>query len=319
MCADVDFRIILSAGMSKAKEAGTPGDLDRREWYFENDELSDDELRASHAHEYGREIAKRSRYVLTQLKILWLANELPKKHQQRGPDLSGATISHPRLPPKIKRHPARIRGDEAAFKLRDFGIPVDSLGVRGSEKENWYDLPETVRNNAVRAIRDRLQRKRRAAGLSVVMRTFSDLHNSGSRAFIDVLWLEFLREFHLIWLGGENVERGFFAIDWDADLAALKKQTFNWVKERHAERKNRARIRQARPSRGKLRDQLRWLGALRCKEHYGRKHLSTGNLQKIEVPAPYKSVPDLYHNAKKAKKILDDRITEIMQPKPWLN
>jgi len=141
MCADVDFRIILSAGMSKAKEAGTPGDLDRREWYFENDELSDDELRASHAHEYGREIAKRSRYVLTQLKILWLANELPKKHQQRGPDLSGASIFHPTLPKKIKRHPDRVRGDEAKFKLWLFGIPVDTLGSRGSEKAKLVQLP----------------------------------------------------------------------------------------------------------------------------------------------------------------------------------
>jgi len=86
MCADVDFRIILPAGMSKAKDAGIPGDLDRHEWYFENDELSNDELRACHAHEYGRAIAKRCRYVLTQLKILWLANELPPEHQQRGPE-----------------------------------------------------------------------------------------------------------------------------------------------------------------------------------------------------------------------------------------
>jgi len=308
MCADVDFRIILSAGMSKAKEAGTPGDLDRREWYFENDELSDDELRASHAHEYGREIAKRSRYVLTQLKILWLANELPKKHQQRGPDLSGASIFHPTLPKKIKRHPDRVRGDEAKFKLWLFGIPVDTLGSRGSEKQSWYNFPENVRRDAILTA---LRRQREATLPSVFLRTSRELQPSGSAQPDDSLrsLIRFLRELDSTNLRG--AEFGFFAIDWSRGLPALKKEIFDWLKQRYEDRRNLGFVPKRRPSRGQLRDQLRWLGALRFKEHYGHKNLTEENFQRITLRGPYQNMNDLYQAASKATKILKDRISDI--------
>ena len=302
MCADVDFRIILSAGMSKAKKAGTPGDLDRHEWYFENDELSDDELRPCHAHEYGREIAKRSSYVSTQLKILWRANELPPKHQQRGPDLSGATISHPRLPKKIKRHRERVRGDEAAFKLRLFGISVDTLGSRGSEKQSWYNLPENVRHDA---IHNASRRQREAALPSVFLRTIRELQPDD---FLRSL-IRFLRELDSTNLRG--AECGFFAIDWSRGLPGLKKEIFDWLKQRYEDRRNLGFVPKRRPSRGQLRDQLRWLGALRFKEHYGHKNLTEENFQRITLRGPYQNMNDLYQAASKATKILKDRISDI--------
>jgi hypothetical protein len=280
--------------------------------------LSDEELAACHAHEYGREIAKRCRYVSTQLKILWRANELPKNYQQRGPDLSGASIFQPHRQPNVKRHPDRIRGDGATLNLWTFGIPIETLGNREFEKRTWYSLPANVRSEAVRSNRDRAEWQRRVPTPAILMRSFRELPPSRNPAPISSAWVEFLREYPLIWLTGGNVDYGFFAIDWDARLPVLKKQILTWLKERHTNRRNVEHVRQSKPSRGQLRDQLRWLGALRCKEHYGRKHLTNGNEPRINVPAPYRHVPDLYVNASKAKNILDNRIAEIMQPAPWL-
>jgi hypothetical protein len=66
-----------------------------------------------------------------------------------------------------------------------------------------------------------------------------------------------------------------------------------------------------KPIRGKLRDQLRWLGALRVKEHYPRKSLVNDPFPKLKVRAPFSNLPDLYTAAKYAKQIIDGQIQRI--------
>lgn len=289
-----------------------PSPLDWREWDFGRNKLPPEELAACYAHEYGREIAKRCSYVMAQLKILWRANELPQKDQTRGPDLSGASIFHPKRPRKIRRRPERVRGDEAAFKLWTFGIPVETLSVRGSETKSWYVLSDNLRHKSVQLSRNTSRLQREAPYPSVLLRTFSELGSADNPPVMTSLWIEFLRE---CWLA-RNIDYGFFAIDPGASLPELKKQIFRWLNEWHTGRKLAST---SIASRGQLHDQLRWLGALRYKEHYGPRFLSLQNEPRIAGPAPYKYKPDLYEKAKKAKTILDDRISKIMQPMPWLN
>jgi hypothetical protein len=287
--------------------------LDSADWDFEPERLSNRELSACHAHEYGREIARQCGYVLTQVKILWLANELPAKYRRAPGPLAGLTLSNPR---KRKLHPGRLRGYEAAFKLSMFGIPVDTLGQRGFESKSWYVLPNTVREAGVRSIRERSQWRDSGSATSVLLRTIRELDPSGAgRAdgFLHRQEIHFLHQVLDTHLCGANVEFGFFAIDWNSGLGLLKKQIFAWLKRQHDRRKNIPPVRQRRPSRGQLRDQLRWLGALRVKEHYGPRRLTHGNDPKLIVAAPYKWKNDLYDAANKAKKILDGRISVGMQ------
>jgi hypothetical protein len=310
-----------------------PGVLESADWDFGTERLSNRELSACHAHEYGREIARRCRYVLTQVKILWLANELPAKYLRAPGPLAGLTLSNPRIMKPL--HPDRLRGYEAAFKLSMFGIPVDTLGQRGFEStlgqrgfesKSWYDLPRTVREAGVRSIRERSHWRDSGLATSVLLRTIRELEPLGTKTSDGFLCSneELLRElvrheklflyeiFHSRFYG-KKIERGFFVIDWSADLGVLKKQVFEWLEKQHSERKKVPPIAKHKPSRGQLRDQLRWLGALRVKEHYGPRRLTHGNEPKLIVAAPYKWKNDLYDAAKKAKKILDDRISEGMQ------
>lgn len=298
---------LLCTLRAKPKEPVTPNDLDWREWDFRKEKLKVEELAACHAHEYGREIAKRCRYIQTQLKILWRANELPSKHQRPGHNLSGATLANPRRPKKIKLHRDRQSGYEAAFKLREFGIPVGTLGQRGFENRSWCSLPDEIKVAAVRSARSAVEWTEGSSRRGVLLRTVTELR-AGADCTEGLLAPEirFLKELVDLDLGGADC--GFFAINWSNRLPLLKKQVCKWLTRKH---KAHAKRKPRKPPRGQLRDQLQWLGALRCKEHYRRRHLTESNFQRIVVDSPYRHVNDLYPAAKKAEKILDDRMKEI--------
>jgi hypothetical protein len=289
---------LVRALRAKSKEASSiPHDLDWREWDFGREKLNDEELAACHAHEYGREIARRCHYMMTQLKILWRANELPAKHR-RTIDLSGLSLSNPKAPPKIKRHPDRIRGDEAVSKLWMSGIRAETLSQRGFEKLTWYSLTDDCRKHAVQSMRNTSRLGEGHTLPSVWFAPMWEPQDSLLRPQIQFLEkVQAATDSRVAML-----DYGFFAIDWTCDFDALKKQVCGWLKQQHAERIKR------RPSRGQMRDQLRWLGALRVKEHYGRRNLVKSNFRNVRVEAPYKKLPDLYANAKKALKIIETRI-----------
>src|SRR5262249_13524108 len=113
-------------------------------------------------------------------------------------------------------------------------------------------------------------------------------------------------------LGGkdqEQIEYGFFSINWRSQDGTLKNNFADWIKRQRKELKKRGVIK--KPSRGGLRDQLRWLGALRVKEHYPRKTLVDYPDPKLKVPTPFSNLPELYAAAKHAKQIIDRRIENI--------
>jgi hypothetical protein len=66
----------------------------------------------------------------------------------------------------------------------------------------------------------------------------------------------------------------------------------------------RAGMPPAPPSRGQFKDKLRWLGALRVKNHYRYSDLVDYPESQMKVKAPYKHYPDLMEAAKKAKGLI---------------
>lgn len=281
--------------------------LDWREWDFGPSRLPQDELAACHAHEYGREVAKRCPYVLTQLTILWRANELPKKYQPPG-DLSGASLFNPK--PHPKPHPDRIRGTIAWDKLRSFDIPLVTLGRRGSENQSWYSLSEHIRSDAVK----RLLRKRKLSKTGdlkcLSIHTIRELQPSRITTMELFKWYgdEFLRRNEP---NDGQVEYGFFRIDWNCGVGVLKNEFARWLGQHQEELKKNHLVAQRKPSRGQLRDQMRWLGALRVKEYYPRGNLVDYPHPSLKVCAPYLNLPDLYVAARAASKIIGKRIGRI--------
>jgi hypothetical protein len=98
--------------------------LTREDWDFETERLPECELRACYAHEYSRELAKRSARVANLLKSSWKGQLSPVKSS------------------------ARYRGHLARERLLDLGISVTLLQA-DSVDLSWYSLPKNVRKGAI--------------------------------------------------------------------------------------------------------------------------------------------------------------------------
>src|ERR1017187_1563834 len=285
--------------------------LDWKEWDFKKDKLPDDELAACHAHEYGREVAKQCRYILTQLRIVCLANELPKKDKML---LSDARIE----PPYKKIHPKWGRGSDARTKLDSFDIPW-TLTFRDFHNRSWYSLPPGIRHEAVQIA---LYKKEFSKGKDLMclsIHTIRELKPYGHTTMQFFQWRDENRRASDSKTGGRiydrgAVEYGFFSINWNSGVGVLKEQFAEWVDLQLKVLKKGHPVGQRKPSRGQLRDQLRWLGALRIKEHCGYKNLADQNLPKLRVCAPYNNRNDLYENAAKASRKIVERIERILTP-----
>jgi hypothetical protein len=255
--------------------------LPKTEWNFETDNLPENELRACHAHEYGREIAKRYPPISVLLETKWRYERLPKKH------------------------PERSRWIQVSRKLADLGLPVSILSP-GAVDLNWYSLQREFKKVAVSVLSTHENTSHGKELSRLSMKTLRGLqenlgyllisHEMKSAASNRPWWrglepshLPTMEQFQLLdqWLycmtcgeDREQVEYGFFAIDWKAKDTVLIEAFTNWVKQQRTEMKRRGIVIKKRPSRGGYRDQLRWLGALRVREHYSRKSLQAGQ----EVP-----------------------------------
>ena len=251
--------------------------LAETEWNFESEKLSENELLACHAHEYAREIAKRYKPISKLLEIKWRYERLPKGNTERW------------------------RWVAAFDKLNDLGIPI-SLSFAAARDLSWYSLPSHLKKTAVRSSA-REQNLEQLSGLAIS--TIRELEPSPCTTMelfqiVDKL----LRREHQ-----EQIEYGFFSINWKSHDGRLKKNFADWINQQRKELKKRGVTK--KPSRGGLRDQLRWLGALRVKEHYSGKTLVDYPHPKLKVRAPFSNLPDLYAAAKDAKKIIDWRIQNI--------
>ena len=112
-------------------------------------------------------------------------------------------------------------------------------------------------------------------------------------------------------IDSQQMEYGFFAIGWKCTDRVLAERFRSWLKEERVKLKDRGFTIRKKSPRGGLRDQLRWLGALRIRDHYGRRGLVDSNFKRLKVAAPYKNLPYLYKAAKIAEQIVKSRILAI--------
>jgi hypothetical protein len=101
-----------------------------------------------------------------------------------------------------------------------------------------------------------------------------------------------------------KTDYGFFAINWDYPLPEIRRAFARWLEERESVRKSKPRV--IRKSRGNFKDKLRWLGALRIKNHYRKRDLVDYNDSKLKPDAPYRHYPDLVKKAKKAGHLISE-------------
>jgi hypothetical protein len=107
-----------------------------------------------------------------------------------------------------------------------------------------------------------------------------------------------------------QTEYGFFGINWNVPDHAIRATFAKWLVDRRADQKKRGlkiECKSAPRGAGNIRDQLRWLGALRIVNYYPMKYLVDYGQQdaKLKVPAPYGYSTDLYKAAKKARELLN--------------
>jgi hypothetical protein len=251
--------------------------LAETEWNFETEKLSENELVACHAHEYGREIAKRYKPISELSETQWRCERLPRGNSERQ------------------------QWWAATRKLNRVGIPF-SLSSEPRLNVSWYSLPSDIKDAAVKS--SAMDKERREPG-GLSISTIRELEPSRCTTMelfqIVDEWIR--REHH------EQIEYGFFSIDWTSDDGRLKENFANWVRQQRQELKERGVTK--KPSRGGLRDQLRWLGALRVKECYPHKMLVDYPYPKLKKPAPFSNRSDLYAAAKNANRIIDCRIQNI--------
>jgi len=252
--------------------------LPEKEWNFEAEKLSENELPACHAHEYGREIAKRYKPILELLETRWRSEQLPRGKSERRQSWA------------------------ATSKLCTLEIPI-SLWSEPTRNVSWHSLPSDIKDAAVESSASDKERKQQPGGLSIS--TIRELEPSRCTTMeLFQIVDKWLRREHY-----EQIEYGFFSIDWKSDDGRLKENFADWIRRQRKELKKRGVTK--KPSRGGLRDQLRWLGALRVKEHYPRQRLVDYPDPKLKVAAPFSNLPDLYAAAKDAKHIIDRRIENI--------
>src|SRR5260370_943113 len=226
--------------------------LDEKEWNFETDRLPQRELLACHADEYGRELVKRCPKISKLLRIVWRGEKSPKGS-----------------PHRYGRYLARKR-------LRSLGIPTIFLS-NGSQNLNWRSLPRPVRERACEEVqKDRKLSAIFEVGFSISTERELEPSHQNTMALYK-LFFQFMPI-----KNRQHIEYGFFAIDWNCKDKALRKSFADWINQQRQERKKTGEVRQG--SRGGYRDQLRWLGALRVKEHYRRKNLADSNFTRVTKP-----------------------------------
>lgn len=117
-----------------------------------------------------------------------------------------------------------------------------------------------------------------------------------------------------------ETEYGFFAIDWGHNDNQIKQAFKEWLDDQREERKKLGLSdkKPAKGNRGSYADRLRWLGALRVKNHYRRRSaLVDGNDTNLKVDAPYCHYPDLCESAIKAEMEITRLFSDDWNESEW--
>jgi hypothetical protein len=264
--------------------------LPESEWHF--DGLPQDEVEPCYLYEYGREWAKQLP-AFSELLGKWRATAA--KGGCRRNTKAGLPFSE-RLKP--------IR------QLRRF-FEADEV-VRGSfPSVTFHEFPETpwqdIRENARRFLLESFRGMRDRWGNLPHDRLFISTLRELRPTNVDSI--EAFRFLHEVWSrrAVDQTEYGFFAVDWNYPDPEIRRALEVWLREQRKYRKAAGLPgpQASQRSRGGLRDRLRWLGALRFRNHYTPAELRNhADAQLFGGRAPYCHLPDLYANAKRAEDLL---------------
>jgi hypothetical protein len=262
------------------------------EWNF--DLVPADEIEVCFYYEYAREYFSRSP-TLQRLRQQWL--DLEKWWNRRG-------RKKPR-PPVPEKHRVGLSAPDYAWKIINLcsGFNV-SFDFRSFPELGWQELRKyqdrrawPAKHGKWEAERKQKQRDQRSDRFHI--ETLTQLGPANIRSL--PVWIHY-HEFFRPGQDLSDTEYGFFAVNWDYPLPAIKRAFNGWLEERAKLGKRRPRF--VRRSRGQFNDRLRWLGALRVRRHYRRRDLIDYGNSNLKVDAPYSHFPDLVKAAKKAERLV---------------
>ncbi|MEO8351711.1 MAG: hypothetical protein ABI680_08265 [Chthoniobacteraceae bacterium] len=260
----------------------SPPKYSRREWHF--DAVPPDHLEACYSYEYSRELVRRW-MRLTRLFAIW------RERWQ-----------------KPKGDPDRLKG-YGTFRLihkilsRRF-CDFPPVFYEFFPEVCWQDLSEEQRADMAQWVRDGWEHhKRQLRSDRINISTLRELEPSNIKslrtfAFVNEILGE--RDF-------DQTEYGFFAIDWSFEKNDIVTAFEKWLVEQSRERETLGLNKQKKRKggRGGFKDKLRWLGALRVREHFRADELTDYPDTNLKVDAPYSHSPDLYEAAAKAEDLID--------------
>lgn len=265
--------------------------LAEEQWKY--DAIPQDEIEACYLHEYSREYFNRSK-TLQSLYAAWEAYQRwLTAHKHKKPL---------RVPEK---HTLGLLASDYAERILaarlGYSVPID---FRTFPNLSWQELRERPRREAWPVRHGKGQaaerrRKREYPADRLHMDTLAQLEPANIKSL--PTWIHC----HQWFRRGQdlsNTEYGFFAINWEYPLCEIQRAARDWLERRARERRHEPKP--GSPSRGQARDKLRWLGALRVKNHYRFSELVQDRMVRSDIDAPYSYYPDLSAAAKKAENLL---------------
>ena len=298
--------------------------LAETEWDFRS--VPSDEIEACCLYEYSREYFKQSA-TLQRLRIRWENYHVWRKahtdplrlqweayqawqydphNKQSKPKCPPMPIPKPPKTPKnhkigqMANHYASLilsarHGFAAPTDFHTFpAVPWRELPTR-ARWENW------PREHGIWKAEGR-QRRCRYKGDRFHIETLAQLAPPNIRSLAD--WIDY-HEFFRRGQNLSNTEHGFFAINWDYPVPEIRHAFGEWLQEQAEKRKAKPTINPSH-SRGQWRDKLRWLGALRVKNHYRYRDLVDPTDSSLKVDAPYFYYPALRTNATRAAHLISE-------------
>lgn len=266
--------------------------LSKTEWCF--DSVPPSEIEACYFYEYSREYFRQSP-TLQNLRDRWQAFRNWRR-DQRSP-----------YQPVPKWHKTGLLAEVIARRiLKSKSGHRVAFDFRNFPSKTWQDLRDEIRQEAwpiehgMWEVEEQQQKRKRNTDRFHI-ETLAQLEPTNIRNL--PTWIHI----HRVFRHDQNLsktEYGFFAINWDYPLPEIRRAFANWLKERASVIKAKPGV--IRKSRGNFKDKLRWLGALRVRNHYRKRDLVDYAESKLKLDAPYRHYPDLVDNAKKAKRLISE-------------
>jgi hypothetical protein len=256
-------------------------------------EVPQAELEACFIYEYARELARRSPRM-SELLSKWKAS-------WRAP----------------KRAPKRKEGRKAAWELTNImracfpNYSALMLAIDFFPDTPWRELDEKTRLGMVDDVNQSHTDSEIATDNKLSIATLRELEAPNIRS------IEAFRHVHEVFSREDlgQTEYGFFSINWDYDVPDITRVFEKWLKDQRQKRKKRGltEVKYKPKGRGRLRDQLNWLGGFRVRENFRKKEIVNDDPQQsLNIPdRPYSNYPELCVGAKKGRQVVEVLLNRI--------